>query len=182
MAMPPQKPGRSKQDYETPYDFLQATKRMLDIRDFSFDYACSRQNCKAIMGWTEKDDSLSRSVAEWSVYSMAADNNWGWLNPPYADIQPWVVRALETSLIGGRIAFLVPASVGSNWYRDFIHEQFGVQTLFLNGRLCFVKDWQHTINPTTGAFYTSEPLYPKDCVLVLFGTDRDYNADVWTWK
>ena len=65
----------------------------------------------------------------------------------------------------------MPASVWSNWYRDFIHEQHGVQTLFLNGRLCFIKDWQHTINPEDWALlYEVTALYPKDCICVLFGT------------
>ena len=180
--MPRQKPGRSKQNYETPQNFLRALKKRLGIQHFSFDFACDPKNCKALSGWTEKDNSLSRTPAEWSVQAWRRDNEWGWLNPPYSDIEPWAIASLEMSMIGGRIAFLVPASVGSNWYRDFIHEQFGVQTLFLNGLNFIGERWWEIVNPKTGEFYTSEPLYPKDCVCVLFGTEKPYNADVWTWK
>jgi hypothetical protein len=64
-----------------------------------------------------------------------------------------------------KIALLVPASVGSNWYRDFIHERHGVKVLFLNGRICF----------------DGKNGYPKDCMLVLFGTGQPFAVDVWTW-
>lgn len=183
--MPAQKPGKSKQDYGTPQDFLKAIKARLYIKAFAFDFACDLQNKKGLRGWTETDNSLAKTPKEWAAQVPILSNgntNWGWLNPPFGNIHEWVWRCLEAMNHGARIAFLVPASVGSNWYRDFIHEQHGVQTLFLNGRLCFIEDWQHTINPKTGEFYTSEPLYPKDCICVLFGTDRPYNADVWTWK
>lgn len=187
MTMPAQKPGRSKQNYGTPQDFLAAARGRLGINAFSFDFACDLKNKKAKRGWTEKDNSLSKSAEQWAEQCYSDDlegdtGKWGWLNPPFADIEPWVIKCLETSIAGGRIVFLVPASVGSNWYRDYIHDQFGVQTLFLNGRLCFIENWRTTINPATGKFYTSEPLYPKDCILVLFGTNEAYNADVWTWK
>lgn len=174
---PAQKPGRSKQDYGTPQDFLQALKKRLGIREFLHDFACSRENCKARYGWTEADNSLGKSEAQWA--GICPRPGWGWLNPPFGNIEPWVVKCLGSGI---PIALLVPASVGSNWYRDYIHEQFGVQTLFLNGRLCFIEDWRTTINPSTGKFYTSEPLYPKDCICVLFGTDEPYQADVWTWR
>jgi len=182
--MPAQKPGRSKQNYGTPQDFLTAITRRLKIKSFTFDFACDRQNEKALHGWTEQDNSLSKPDRQWSA--VCPRPGWGWLNPPYSNITPWAAKALGSL---AQIAFLVPASVGSNWYRDFIHGQHGVQTLFLNGRLCFIEDWQHTINPATlkpgkgpARFYTSEPLYPKDCICVLFGTGEPYRADVWTWK
>lgn len=179
MAMPPQKPGQSRQDYGTPQDFLLAIKARLSIDEFAFDFAADGANAKAPLFWTEEIDALAQNTQTWR---KAVGRGWGWLNPPFANIHDWVWRCLDVAQKGGKITFLVPASVGSNWYRDFIHEQHGVQTLFLNGRLCFIEDWQHTINPKTGKFYTSEPLYPKDCICVLFGTGSPYNADVWTWK
>lgn len=179
MPMPEQKPGRSKQNYGTPKNFLDALKSKLGITKFTFDFACDEQNVKAERGWTEADNSLVQPLSLWVARSAGG---WGWLNPPYADIEPWVIKCLLASQKGAKIALLVPASVGSNWYRDFIHREHGVQTLLLNGRLCFIENWRETINPKTGTFYTSEPLYPKDCICVLFGTGEAYRADVWTWK
>lgn len=77
---------------------------------------------------------------------------------------------------GADIAFLVPAAVGSNWFRDYIWGEPGVTVLYLNGRPSFDGK-----NP-----------YPKDCMLVLFhGSiykthsrygNLSFQSDVWTWK
>lgn len=167
MAMPKQKPGKSKQDYETPKDLLDAIKARLRITEFEFDFACSKANKKARRGWTERDDSLSKYSLQWV---MACEGGWGWLNPPFGKIAPWAQACRRAMRRGAKIAFLVPASVGSNWYRDHIHQQPGVTVLFLNGRPCF--------DPTRPKWG-----FPKDCMLVLFDmTHRTFSIDVWTWK
>ncbi len=68
---------------------------------------------------------------------------------------------------GARIAFLVPAGVGSNWYRDFVHNK--ARVLALNGRLAFIEG-------------KPKLLYPKDCILCLYGPDFAPGFDVWSWK
>lgn len=156
--MPKQKPGRSKQNYATPPEFINAVKRRLGVRNFGWDFAADDTNTKAASFWSLSDNALRQ---DWT--SCLLDHEWGWLNPPFANIGPWVVKCLTA---GRQIAFLVPASVGSNWFRDFIHQQYGVEVLFLNGRICF--------NGVAG--------YPKDCMLVLFGTNKSYRSDVWTWE
>lgn len=66
VAMPKQKPGKSKQDYETPKDLLDAIRKRLKISIFVFDFACSMKNKKGSRGWTERDDSLSKKSSEWA--------------------------------------------------------------------------------------------------------------------
>ncbi len=41
MTEPEQKPRRSKQDYATPANFIAATKTLLDIKWFAFDFAAA---------------------------------------------------------------------------------------------------------------------------------------------
>ena len=66
---------------------------------------------------------------------------------------------------------LLPASVGANWFRDWVMCEAD-EVLFLNGRLAFMPE-----RPTW--------LYPKDCMLVLY---RDCprrsltGFDVWDWR
>jgi hypothetical protein len=67
-------------------------------------------------------------------------------------------------LFDTKIALLVPASVGSNWYRDYVDRYAYV--LFLNGRIDFIP---------------GEP-YPKDCMLVLYGYSNKPGNRVWTWR
>lgn len=160
--MPAQKPGRSKQDYGTPEVFLKAVRRALGVKDFSHDFAADDENAVCPSYWTIKDDSLKQSNDKWR--EKVGLYGWGWLNPPFSHIGPWAEKCAEVGSDGGHIAFLVPASVGSNWYRDFVHTH--ARVLFLNGRITFVGCKQG---------------YPKDCILALYGPDVIVGYDVWKW-
>lgn len=153
-TMPAQKPGRSEQVVVTPDEFMRAVKSRLGIDHFCIDLAANDKNTKANRYYSSEVDSL---VHNWR---RAVPSGWAWLNPPYSDICPWVQKAL---LSGRHIAVLVPASVGSNWWRDYVHDQAFV--LFLNGRIQFEGH-------TTG--------YPKDLALILYGLEPGY--DIWRWK
>lgn len=166
MPMPKQKPGRSKQNYETPENLLNAIRKRLTISSFRFDFACSMKNKKAKAGWTVGDDSLSKPAKTWA--RMCGDG-WGWLNPPFKRIGKWAAKCLNAMWKGADIAFLVPAAVGSNWFRDYIWDQPGVKVIYLNGRPSF----------------DGKAGYPKDCMLVLFmGSFKDapFSTEIWTWK
>jgi phage N-6-adenine-methyltransferase len=164
MTMPAQKPGQSKQDYGTPLAFLEAVKRRLGIREFSIDLAANENgsNAKAPR-WLY--DALPMPWALWT--SHGPSNTWGWLNPPFSDIEPWAAKCAETKCAGGQVALLVPASVGSNWFRDHVDGQAFV--LLLNGRLAFMPD-----KPTW--------LYPKDCILALYSQALTPGYEVWDWR
>lgn len=158
--MPLQRPATSKQDYGTPDDFLSAVKARLGIEQFDMDLAATAENT-VVPDWfyDEECDSLSMP---WQI----GLGGWNWLNPEYKNIGPWVAKALmEARENGVRTAVLVPASCGANWFRDYVHLKAHV--LMLNGRL---------------QFKGAEGLYPKDCVLLLYGPDVPIGYDVWTWK
>lgn len=157
--MPRQKPGKSKQDYGTPPEFIDAACRFIGITSFQIDLAASAENAIASMFYTEEDDALCTELT-WSM------PGWSWLNPPFANITPWAERAYaESHLAGAKIAMLIPASVGANWWRDYVHEK--ARVLCLNGRIQFV-----------GA---PDP-YPKDCALLLYAPGLAVGYDVWQWK
>lgn len=182
MVMPAQKPGRSKQDYRTPEVFIAAAKRRLGIGRFMHDFAADESNRQAHTYFTKADDALS--IDDWTQW---IDGGWGWLNPPFNNIRPWAWRCVETKSAGGSMALLVPAAVGANWYRDFVHHHALV--LALNGRLCFMPDWATTIDPATvkpgkgpARCYQQAPLYPKDLILCLYGPYITAGFDVWNWR
>ncbi len=160
--MPEQKPGRSKQDYGTPPEFLVAVKKLLGIHKFSHDFAASAHNAVAETYYDAAIDALTMADDDWA--RMTGGTGCGWLNPPYANIGPWAKKCVEMSH-SAHIAFLVPAGVGANWFRDYVHAK--ARVLFLNGRLTFV-----------GA---TQP-YPKDCILCLYGPDVTIGYDVWNWR
>ena len=155
--MPAQKPGRSKQDYQTPREFVLAVYKYLHIQRFTLDIAASAENAIAEPYYTEQDDAFTQGLT-WK------SEGWSWLNPPFARIAPWVEKAYQETCQGARIAVLVPAGVGSNWWANWVHHKAHV--LLLSPRLTFV-----------GA---KDP-YPKDCALLLYGcVPADYEC--WRWK
>ena len=154
MAKPPrQKPGKSKQDYQTPVELLRAVKTRLRIDRFDYDLAASPENAVCRQYYTEKDNAL---IQPWGL-----GEGWDWCNPPFAKLAPWVMKAYET---GSKICMLVPASVGSNWWDKWVHNKAYV--LFLNPRLTFVG--------------CNSP-YPKDCAILLYGLGK-VGYDVWKWS
>ncbi len=158
MAMPEQKPGRSKQNYGTPGDFLEAVKYKLQIQRFSLDVAAEDENAVCEAYYTEEMDGL---LQPWHRESGA----WNWCNPPYSYIQPWAHKAHKESRFGASTAMLVPASVGSNWWRECV-EPFAYQ-VFLNGRLTFVGE--------------TKP-YPKDCALLFYTPWGFKGTEIWQWR
>lgn len=156
-TMPIQKPGLSKQDYETPPEFIAAVKARLGINSFYIDLAADQHNRKAELWYGEEHDSL---LCNWAGLPCQWPNfTWAWLNPPFANIAPWAKKCSESKI---KIAFLVPAGVGANWFRD--HVDGKALVLLLNGRLSF-----DGIAP-----------YPKDCILCLYGVTPGY--EVWDWR
>ena len=164
--MPEQKPGRSKQDYGTPPEFLAAVKKRLFIKDFIVDVAASEEN--TVCPWRYYDEIDNGLNQSWAVYKSpysVIPNGWAWCNPPYSDIQPWLSKAIYESKQGANTAVLIPASVGANWWREYV-EPFAYQ-VFLNGRLTFVGE--------------TKP-YPKDCALLLYTPFGFRGNEVWNWK
>lgn len=153
----------SKQNYGTPQAFIDALKTAWVFDSFDWDLAADAQNTKADRWFGEIENSLSQDWAELS--------GWLWLNPPYADITPWVRKVYESTRVPGRNLFmLIPASVGSNWYRDWVHKKCDVY--FLTGRLTF-----------DGA----DSAYPRDLMLCGYGgvTEEDmvvHPPALWDWR
>lgn len=148
----------SKQDYRTEVAFLQTVRERLGIVDFTIDLAADRRNRV-----TREYFSKTNSALDHRTWHRFTFGGWGWLNPPFGNIDPWAERCARTALHAGKVAFLVPAAVGSNWWRDYVHGHALV--LLLNGRITFQGE-------THG--------YPKDLCLCLYGEQPAY--EIWTWK
>lgn len=190
-VMPQQKPGRSKQNYRTPQEFLRAAEHKLGITAFSIDLAADDENAVCDLYYTQRENAL---VCDWNPIVQRPQEmrlgGWGFCNMEFGDIAPWVEKAWRESQrrddARALSALLVPAGVGSNWWRDWVHRKAHV--LLLNGRLCFISDWATTIDPATlkpdkgpARCYSSPPLYPKDCCLLLYGSLWPADYEVWTW-
>lgn len=154
---PVQKPGRSKQDYGTPWEFIRAVE--MRFGPLACDLAASRESAKAAEFIAAENDSLSVAWSERWPDGML------WLNPPFANIDPWAEKcAFESLLRRDLILFLTPASIGSNWFSNHVNRKAVV--FGLSPRLTFEG--------------TSDP-YPKDLMLSVFGMGLS-GFDTWRWK
>ena len=168
MSAPKQKPGRSKQDVQTPRDLLDAVERRFGR--IVVDLAATRDNAVvengcyygkgSLFGGTE--DSLQ---VPWARYAPGLPHELQWLNPPYANIWPWAAKCAEEGEMGARIAMLVPASIGSNWFAEHVHDKALV--LAISPRVTFVG-------------HTSP--YPKDLILAVYGPWVAPGFDTWRWR
>lgn len=167
-VMPAQKPHRSKQDYATPREFLDAVEDAFGR--LGFDLAASPENtvCPE-MFFSTATDSLQE---DWHTLPRGLL----WLNPPFGSIAPWAEKCALEAQRGAEILFLVPASVGANWFWDHVAPFAHVYAL--SPRLSFDGK-----NP-----------FPKDLILAHFkppqeitygGVSKQYRAhgfSRWQWK
>lgn len=153
MSEPKQKPGQSKQDEETPPEFMAAVVKRFG--PMSFDLAASSENTKAPDFYSERANAFS---ANWSIN----DGNM-WLNPPYKNIAAWAATCASTQLgTGSRILMITPASVSTEWFSDFV---FGkALVIAVRPRITFVG---HHLP------------YPKDLMLSVYGEQPDF--ELWRW-
>lgn len=151
--------GKSKQTYGTPDDFLDAVRS--HFGRIAFDLAATHENAVAPRHFSPVDDAL---LQPWNQLRIGRE--WAWLNPPFDDIGRWAAKCAREAARGARILFLVPASIGSNWFRDHVYPHATVHAL--NGRLTFKGETQP---------------YPKDCMLCVFdGRKAPGPLQVWMWK
>jgi hypothetical protein len=161
-SMPVQKPGKSKQDYGTPWPFFRAVEEKLINARFDVDLAAHIENTKVPHNFVDVTrNSLS---INWSVDFAG---KLGWLNPEFANIRPWAEKCNAEK--GLRIVMLTPSSIDSNWYMEIVHPNALV--ISVGPRLTFEG--------------CKDP-YPKGCILSLWNfTDDDGKPvtgfDVWRW-
>lgn len=155
--MPVQKPGYSKQTYGTPQEFIDAVEKRFG--KLVCDLAAGPENAKCERFYCEETNSLGQPWAKkYPEYNL-------WLNPPFKNIGVWAKKCAEESLNRqGLILFLTPASIGTNWFADHVHQKsmvFGISP-----RLTFEGE-------TTP--------FPKDLMLSVYGMGLK-GFDVWKWK
>lgn len=149
-TMPRQKPHCSKQDYGTPRVLLDAVERRYG--KLVLDLAARGDNAVCDAFITPERDSLK---VDWErEYHMLVPNRvetlpFAWLNPPFSNIAAWAEKCAEASF---PILMLVPASIGSNWFGEWVLPH--AKVIGLAPRITFV-----------GA---KDP-YPKDCMLCEYG-------------
>lgn len=172
--------SNSSGDIWTPQVFIEAVERKFG--KLTVDLAASAANTKAPIYIDETVDALEQgwnpiswrglaSIPDGPLYRAAGPLCW--LNPPFSNITPWTRKCAAEWKLGVEILLLTPASVGANWYWDFVEPYAQVYSV---GRMvfdnCFNKDGERV---TTA--------YPKDLLLSHYNPGKHGNRMYrWNWK
>jgi len=153
--------GASKQDYATPKEFIEAVEKRYG--KLVFDLAAHTDN-HVTPAWFGPGGLAEDSLAVNWYDACPAGNLW--LNPPFDNIAPWAEKCALDRRQDQRILFLVPASVGSNWFANHVYGH--AQVVFVRPRLSFDGK-----NP-----------YPKDCMLCAYGDlyPGEPECICWDWR
>lgn len=118
--------AKGPQDVGTPDEFLAAVRQVFGTP--YFDLAASKQNHVTKHYYTPEHDALSPTT-KWPHFKPTWGSHpaghrvfqrWLWLNPPYSNIQSWVERCVMEKQRGRSIMVLIPASVGSRWWSEYV--------------------------------------------------------------
>ena len=146
-ANTPRQKVKQETTYGTPLWLVKAIERDFGLK-FTFDLAADEDSCIL----RESDSAWDYKYYDFQDNSLQQDwNNLSgdlWLNPPFANIKDWCAKC--STYVNGTICLLVPASIGSKWFRDYCM-----------GRPVFVLDSRITFDGHT------DP-YPKDLMIALF--------------
>jgi hypothetical protein len=158
MVMPVQKPARSRQDYGTPQAFIDAV--IGRFGPIAWDLAASAENNKA-PGRNFIDEETDSLSIPWN--ELPGDG-WLWLNPPFGMSRQFAEKCAYEAMFGARILMLTPASVGSEWFNDFVKECAHV--IALRPRITFEGE--------------KDP-YPKDLILSVYAYGLT-GFSTWRWR
>lgn len=103
---------------------------------FGIDLAASERNAKCPLYFSLSLDAFSVDWLDFARAQGAAPM--GFLNPPYSDIDPWMVKAVEQAKRGFTTVMLVPADNGEDRYGAHVH---GVASEYraITGRIAFLN-------------------------------------------
>lgn len=153
-ANTPRKKVKEETTYGTPLWLVKAIEEDFQL-NFTFDLAADEASCvlrNSDSAWDYKYYDIHDNSLEQDWNNLTGDL---WLNPPFANIKAWAAKC-ETYQ-NGTICMLVPASLGSSWFRNHCR-----------GRPVYILDTRIMFDGHT------DP-YPKDLMLVFFmGGEKDF--------
>lgn len=165
--MPAQKPHRSEQAVGTPRHFLDAVEGAFGPLAIDLAAVCGNAVCVSYLGPDHpREDRRDSLLVPWSLAlgGCVAPGSFAWLNPEFENIGKWASKCVHETRVWLNVLMLVPASVGSVWYREIVQPHADVYSV---GRMKFVGH---------------DHLYPKDLILCHFWRLGGNKFKHWQWK
>jgi phage N-6-adenine-methyltransferase len=140
----------------TPWEFITAVEKKFGY--LSIDLAATDENAKAIRWITPEQDTFKQNWAE------MLDGGRGWLNPEFDPLKTWTAKCALEQQRGAEILVLTPASIGANWFWEYVQPY---ATVYSVGRMIF----EGSVDP-----------YPKDLILSHYNQNPNHELQRWRWK
>ena len=104
----------NNQDCETPRDFIAAVEAKFG--PIAWDLAAQANTCKARDPLAYFDRAHDSLIQDWAACGTLGRT---WLNPPFANLKPWLVKAHACRAISAPLV-LLPASVCTEYFDAFV--------------------------------------------------------------
>lgn len=170
---------QSEQVVATPWAFIRAVEAKFGM--LSVDLAATKENHKAPVWITPERDTFA---VDWT---LVLGGGLGWLNPEFDPMDVWVQKCAKEQQQGAEFLALAPASIGSNWFWDYVQPY---ATVYSVGRIPFVGS--HNVypkgHPKVGRWKCEgKPCegccpYPKDLILSHYNQNPNHELQRWRWK
>lgn len=147
---------KSVQVVATPWEFIRAVEKKFG--PIAVDLAATYENAKAQIFISPETDTFKQDWTQWLKGGL------GWLNPEFDPMTKWVELCAQQQQNGAEFLALAPASVGANWFWNFVQPY---ATVYSIGRITFEG---------------SKDPYPKDLILSHYNQNPNHELQRWRWK
>lgn len=120
-------PADARDEWRTPQFVFDYMDR---VHNFTVDLAATFENALCALCITRREDALSQ---DWNSFEGPA-----WINPPYSNIEPWLVKARNEAALGFTSVLLLPSPNGHLAYGKHVFD-VASEVLFIHGRLSFLS-------------------------------------------
>jgi phage N-6-adenine-methyltransferase len=132
---------------------------------FDVDVCCTAKNTKIPKKYfTKAENGLWQP---WYSYGKC------WMNPPYSDVSPWLIKAKYESELGALVAALLRHDSSAAWYHDLVLTK--AKIAYLRGRLSHIEEDGSIKNSSPFgsivAFYCNDEEYFHKTILTVKGLD-----------
>ena len=160
-----------RQEWATPDDFWKVVHEEFE---FNFDAAATRHNAMypTYFGPDHTHEPYTNGLsAPWLDVGRKLNV---WINPPFAKMMPWVLRAHNAIRSGEArlVVLMCPASPETKWWKWAVSENYADDARFLSPRVQFV--------PPPGV--TSSTNRQNTALLVFRTKPESKPCTPWTWN
>lgn len=162
-----------RDDYLTPHSFIQKVLREENLPYFDCDVCSSLYNIPALIYGTKDGFYILDIDKKYQVQKEdALTGNWypkNWCNPPFADCEKFVKKAVIEQAKGKTTYMLIPARPETKYWQDYILQNGKANRE--NVEVTFLKKGLKFINPDTKE---EMGVYKNPLAYVVFrGVDED---------